>query len=184
MRRRHSVQVTKSKTTIELYLQLITVQAHISGLRSATDKQEARAGAAWAWEARPAHLLYRLPSACASWHQPASHGLERPLRLAADAAMFFRQALLPLPAAAKAAKRITWMQSPLQLSSQPARPQPASSSDVEPRALARLTRPARWQELAARRRSQRERHLEAAAAATVRDGQRHEKIAEKLRVPP
>ena len=93
------MQVTKSKTTIELYLQLITVQAHISGLRSAMDKQEARAGAAWAWEARPAHLLYRLPSACASWHQPASHthGLERPLRLAADAAMFFRQALLPLP---------------------------------------------------------------------------------------
>ena len=167
MRRRHSVQVTKSKTTIELYLQLITVQAHISGLRSATDKQEARAGAAWAWEARPAHLLYRLPSACASWHQPASHGLERPLRLAADAAMFFRQALLPLPAAAKAAKRITWMQSPLQLSSQPARPQPAGSSDVEPTALFRRTRPARWQELATWRSSQPERPLEAAAAATV-----------------
>ena len=80
--------------------------------------------------------------------------------------------------------KVRLMQSPPPLSSQPARPQPASSSDVEPRALARLTRPARWQELAARRRSQRERHLEAAAAATVRDGQRHEKIAEKLRVPP
>ena len=88
-------------------------------------------------------------------------------RLAADAAMFFRQALLPLPAAAKAAKRITWMQSPLQLSSQPARPRPAGSGELEPAALSRLKRPARGQGPAARRSSQRERHLEAAAAATV-----------------
>ncbi len=87
-RQRRSAEATKSKSPVELFLQWITVQAHISGLRSAMDKQEARAGAAWAWEARPAHLLYRLPSAYASWHQPASHGPERPLRLAADAAMF------------------------------------------------------------------------------------------------
>ena len=91
----------------------------------------------------------------------------RPLQLAADAAMFAWQALLPLPAAAKAAKRITWMKSPLQLSSQPAGPQPAGSSDVEPAALVRRTRPARWQELAACRSSQSERHMEAAAAAMV-----------------
>ena len=167
MRRRHSVQVTKSKTTIELYLQLITVQAHISGLRSATDKQEARAGAAWAWEARPAHLLYRLPSACASWHQPASHGLERPLRLAADASMFTCYALLPSPAAAKAAMKVTLMQSPPPLSRRPARPQPAASSNLEPAALARLMRRAGRQDPAARRSSQPQRHLEAAAAATV-----------------
>ena len=96
--------------------------------------------------------------------------------------MFTCYALLPSPAAAKAAMKVTLMQSPLPLSSQPARPQPAASSDVEPRALARLSRPARWQEMAARRRSQRETHLEAAAAATVRDGQRHETLAEMFRL--
>ena len=81
--------------------------------------------------------------------------------------MFDWQALLPLPAAAKAAMKITWMQSPPPLSSQPARPQPAAISELDPAALARLTRRARRQEPAACRSPQREGHLEAAAAATV-----------------
>ena len=55
-----------SESPVELYLQWITVQAQIGGLGGATDKQEAREGVAWAWGARPAHLLYMLPSAYAS----------------------------------------------------------------------------------------------------------------------
>ena len=134
LRQEMEAEATKLKSPVELYLQWITLGAQIGGLRSTTDKQEARAGAAWAWEARPAHLLYRLPSAYASWHRPAPHGLERPLRLASDASMFTCYALLPSPAAAKAAMKVTLMQSPPPLSRRPARPQPAASSNVEPAA--------------------------------------------------
>ena len=62
--------------------------------------------------------------------------------------------------------------------------QPAGSRAVEPAACARLTRPARRQELAARRSSQRERHLEAAAAAAAAVGHSAAMPIEKLRLPP
>ena len=89
-----------------------------------------------------------------------------------------------LPAAAKAAKKVTLMQSPPPLSRQPARPQPAASSDVEPAALTSLMRPARWQEQAARRSSQRERHLEAASAAAAAVRPIAAMTRRKVRVPP
>ena len=87
-RRRRSAEATKLTPPIELYLQWITLGAQIGGLRSATDKQEARAGVAWAWGARPAYLLYMLPSALQAGTSQLRHGPGRPLRLASDAAMF------------------------------------------------------------------------------------------------
>ena len=87
-RRQRSAEATQLKPPVELYLLWITLGAQIGGLRGATDKQEARAGAAWAWGARPAYLLYMLPSALQAGTSQLHHGPGRPLRLASDAAMF------------------------------------------------------------------------------------------------